>query len=89
MKQTYLQVTYRQGRPLAAYYYLPRRDGDRSARTERADDCLLVDVTADGRAIGIEIPSPSRFSIAALNAVLARYGFPPARPEELSPLVAA
>ena len=37
MKHSYLEVTYRKGRPLAAYYYLPRRDGDKSARTERAE----------------------------------------------------
>lgn len=36
-KPSYLKVTYRNGRPLAAYYYLPRRDGDKSVRTERAD----------------------------------------------------
>ncbi len=89
MRPAYLEVTYRKGRPLAAYYYLPRKKEDRSVRTERVDGGLLVDVAADGRAIGIEIPSPSSFTVAALNAALVRFGRPPARPEELSPLVAA
>ena len=89
MKHSYLEVTYRKGRPLAAYYYLPRRDGDKSARTERAEAGLLVDFSADGRAIGIEIPSPSRLDLTALNAVLVRLGHDPAQPEDLAPLVAA
>ncbi len=58
----FLEVTYRKGRPIAAYYYLPRQDGDRSTRTERVDGGLIVDYTADGRAIGIEITSASRFA---------------------------
>lgn len=89
MKHAYLEVTYRKGRPLAAYYYLPRRDGDRSARTERAEGGLLVDYAADGRAIGIEITSPSRLDVSQLNRLLERLGHGPAAPEDLAPLAAA
>lgn len=89
MKHTYLEVTYRKGRPLAAYYYLPRRDGDRSARTERVDGGLLIDFTSDGRPIGIEITSPARLDVAGLNSTLARLGQEPARPEDLAPLLVA
>ena len=74
MKHACLEVTYRKGRPVAAYYDLPRRDGDRSARTQQADGGLLVDFASDGRAIGIEIPSPSRIDLVVLNGVLARLG---------------
>jgi hypothetical protein len=89
MKHSYLEVTYRKGRPLAAYYYLPREDGDRSARTEQLAGGLLVDFTSDGRPIGIEIPSPARFDIQALNDALAHLGQEAVRPEDLAPLVAA
>ena len=89
MKHSYLEVTYRKGRALAAYYYLPRRDGDRSARTERVDGGLLVDFAADGRPIGIEISSPSRLDVPGLNEVLVRLGQEPVRPEDMAPLVAA
>ena len=89
MKHSYLEVTYRKGRPLAAYYYLPRQDGDSSARTERVGGGLLVDYSSDGRPIGIEISSPSRLELRMLNETLARLGMPPARPEDLAPLVAA
>ncbi|MBM4063598.1 MAG: DUF2283 domain-containing protein, partial [Planctomycetes bacterium] len=60
MKHSYLEVTFRRGRPLAAYYYLPRRDGDSSVRTERASGGLVVDFAADGRPIGIEITAPTQ-----------------------------
>ncbi len=89
MKHSYLEVTYRKGRALAAYYYLPRREEEKSVRTERADGGFLVDFSSDGRPIGIEITSPSRFDLSALNKALVRLGQEPARPEDLSPLVAA
>jgi uncharacterized protein YuzE len=89
MKHAYLEVTYRKGRPVAAYYYLPRIDGDKSARTERAADGLLVDYSADGRAIGIEISSPARFDLSSLNQLLTRLGHCPVRREDIAPLLAA
>ncbi len=89
MKHSYLEVTYRKGRALAAYYYLPRQEKDKSVRTERVDGGLLVHFSSDGRPIGIEIPSPSRFELSALNEALVRLGQEPVRPEDLSPLVAA
>ena len=89
MKHSYLEVTYRKGRALAAYYYLPRHEGDKSVRTERMDGGLLVDFSSDGRAIGIEISSPARFDLAGLNEVLVGLGQALVRPEDLAPLVAA
>ena len=89
MKNSYLEVTYRNGRPLAAYYYLPRHDGDTSARTERVEGRLLVDFSSDGRPIGIEIPSPSQLDLRTLNKTLVRLGQEPVRPEDMAPLEAA
>ena len=89
MKHTYLEVTYRKGRPVAAYYYLPRRDDDKSARTEQVGGGLLVDYSSDGRPIGIEISSPSRLDLGELNDVLTKLGQERVRPEDLAPLVAA
>ena len=89
MKHSYLEVTYRKGRPVAAYYYLPRQDGDKSVRTERADGGLLVDYASDGRPIGIEISSPSRVDLRRLNDLLLRLGHEAVRCEDMAPLVAA
>jgi uncharacterized protein YuzE len=89
MKDRYLEVTYRKGKPLAAYLYLPRREGDTSARTERGDSGLLIDYAADGRPIGIEITVPSVLSLEVLNRTLAALSQEPATREEMAPVIAA
>ncbi len=89
MRSRYLEVTFRNGKPLAAYLYLPREAGDVSARTIAKDEGVLVDLTADGRAIGIEITSPAAVSLSALNRVLAELKQPAISSEEFHPLAAA
>ena len=89
MKHSYIKVTYRKGRALAAYYYLPREEGDTSVRTEQADPGLLVDFTKNGRAIGIEITSPSGLRLTQLNRVLEGLGLAPIAKEDIAPLAAA
>lgn len=89
MNEPYLEVTYRHGRPLAAYLYLPRRPKDRSHRTEAAAPGIVVDFHRDGRPIGIEITAPGKVSLAGLNKVLRDLGLPPAKRADLAPLIAA
>ncbi|MGE3840516.1 MAG: DUF2283 domain-containing protein [Vicinamibacterales bacterium] len=89
MKDAYLEVTFRGGKALAAYYYLPRRPGDRSTRTRRVEPGLVVDFTRGGRPIGIEITAPAKLSVAALNRVLRDLGQPPVRRHDLAPVLAA
>ena len=89
MKQRYLEVTFRNGKAIAAYLYLPREAGDVSARTEKRDGGLLIDFAADGRAIGVEITSPGTLSINALNRALTDVNQEPTSCDELAPLVAA
>jgi hypothetical protein len=89
MKTAYLEVTYRQGRAIAAYYYLPRRPGQRSVRTRRAEAGLLIDYARGGRPIGVEITTPGTLSIAAFNRVLRALGFPRVRRVDVAPLIAA
>ncbi|MCC6652399.1 MAG: DUF2283 domain-containing protein [Candidatus Eisenbacteria bacterium] len=89
MKQRYLEVTYRKGKPLAAYLYLPREVGATSARTEDGGPGLRVDYDANGKPIGLEITAPSAVTIADVNAVLARIGVPELAAEDWAPLRAA
>jgi uncharacterized protein YuzE len=89
MKTSYLEVTYRRGRAIAAYYYLPRRPGQRSVRTRRAEGGLLVDYARGGQPIGVEIPNPRTLSVAAFNRVLRELGFPSVRRKDVAPLTAA
>lgn len=89
MKGRYLEVTFRRGRPFAAYLYLPRKVGDKSARTVRMGHGLLVDYRADGSPIGVEITAPMSTNAAAINEVLLGLGLDIADPDELAPLRAA
>lgn len=89
MKNLYLEVTFRTGRPLAAYLYLPRQPGDKSHRTANAEPGLVIDFNRSGKPIGIEITAPTKLSAAALNRVLRRFGVPPVTRADLAPLRAA
>jgi hypothetical protein len=89
MKSSYLEVTFRHGRPLAAYLYLPRRPVDKSHRSERVEPGLVIDFNRSGKPIGIEITAPSKLSAPALNRVLRRLGLPTVTRADLAPLRAA
>jgi uncharacterized protein YuzE len=89
MSERYLEVSYRNGRPFAAYLFLARRPDDRSTRTERFTEILIIDYAEDGRAIGIEIVHPEAVDMDEMNRALAHLGQAPLRQEELAPLRAA
>jgi hypothetical protein len=71
MKETYLELTFRHGRLLAAYLYLPREGNETSAWTEQAAPGLLIDFAAGGKPIGLEITAPGRVAASTINRVLA------------------
>jgi hypothetical protein len=89
MKQRYLEVTYRKGKPLAAYLYLPREVGARAARTEDGGSGVRIDYDVIGKPIGIEITAPLAVTIAEVNAVLSRIGAAELTPEDWAPFRAA
>lgn len=89
MNDSYLEVTFRHGRPIAAYYYLPRRSKDRSHRTRRVEPGLVIDFTRNGKPIGIEIIAPDKLTLAAFNRVLRELSFPVLKRADLAPLMAA
>ncbi len=89
MKGPYLEVTFRRGRAIAAYYYLQRRRGDKSYRTAQVKPGLVIDFNRRGRPIGIEITVPSRVSLATMNRVLRDLGLTEVKRVDLAPLRAA
>jgi hypothetical protein len=89
MKTSYLEVTFRHGRPLAAYLYMPRLPTDKSHRTAKAEPGLVVYFNRRGKPIGIEITAQAKLSASALNRVLRRFGCPLVRSADLAPLSAA
>ncbi len=89
MKGHYLEVTFRKGKPLAAYLYLPRQTEAKSVRTESVGPGLLVDYGPDGQPIGLEITAPGQVTAEQVNRVLEGLNLPPIGAEELAPLQAA
>jgi hypothetical protein len=84
-----LQITYTNGRPLAAYLGLPRPVEARSARSEELGEGLVVDSDEDGTPLGLEIINPEVVTGEQINAVLSSLGLPEMTKQELSPLPAA
>jgi hypothetical protein len=89
MKSISLQVTYRKGRPSAAYIYFDRRPGTKSARTAELAPDIVVDFAPDDQPIGLEIVDPESVTVEDILAVFDQLGL--ARPDgsELAPLDAA
>ena len=89
MRDRYLEITFRRGKPFAAYLYFPRKSGCKSAKTEKVGEGLLLDYEANGQPIGLEITAPGQVSLDRINVVLEGLGLPPMEPGELAPLQAA
>lgn len=88
MKHRYLEVTFRKGKPLAAYLYLPRAPGAKATRTADAGHGLRIDFDSRDVPLGVEISAPRLVTAAELNAVLATLGVDRLEPEEWAPLAA-
>jgi len=89
MSQSYLEVTFRRGRPIAAYLYFPRREGDRTASTRLLGSGLVVDLASDGHPLGLEITTPGSITLERVNEALAELGADTVTREDLAPVLAA
>lgn len=90
MTERSLRVTYRKGRPFAAYLHLSHHTGEKSARTVPSPDGLLiVDYSANGQPMGVEITAPLAVSLERLNRLLAELGEAPLSERDYLPLRAA
>ena len=89
MKKAYLEVTFRRGRALSAYLYVPRSAAEKSYRTSRVEPGLVIDFNRRGKPIGIEITAPRKLTLSAFNKVLRQLGLPAVTRADLAPLRAA
>ena len=90
MTERSLQVTYRKGRTFSAYLHLPHATGEKSARTVASPDGLLiVDYSASGTPLGVEITAPQAVPLVRLNQLLAEIGEPPLAEQDHRPALAA
>jgi hypothetical protein len=90
MTERSLQVTYRKGRAFAAYLHLAHATGEKSTRTVASPDGLLiVDYSASGKPLGVEITAPQAVPLDRLNQLLAELGEPPLAEKDYKPARAA
>ena len=89
MKRPYLEVTFRRGKPLAAYLHLPRANGAKAARSDAREHGMVVDFTAEGEPFGVEITAPALVELGALNDLLHDLHVHEVEPVDLAPLRAA
>lgn len=90
MTERSLQVTYRKGRPFAAYLHLSHATGEKSAKAVPSPDGLLVvDYAANEQPIGVEITAPLAVSLERLNGLLADLGESPLPERDYLPVRAA
>jgi len=89
MKNKYLEITYRKGKTLAAYLYLPREVGEKSLRTEKFIEGILIDYGKFDRPIGIEITDPEKIRANTINEILSRLENVSVQAEDFAPLLAS
>ena len=82
----YLEVTYRRGKPLAAYLYCVSAEEADVASTRRVHPALVADFAKDGSLIGVEIVYPSRITRTELLQVLRELHVTEVTEEELAPI---
>lgn len=89
MEPLSIQVTYRGGRPFAAYIHLGGRPGEKSVRSEEVSPELVADFGADGRVLGVEVVSPGATTADEIFEVFDKLGLVRPTATDLGPLVAA
>jgi hypothetical protein len=82
-----LEMTFRDGRLMAAYFHLQSRNVTEVARSKRAADGMVVDFAADNTPMGIEFVAPSKVSLGSVNQLLVSIGQSPASADELWPIL--
>ena len=86
MNDRYLEITFRRGKPLAAYLYLAGKKGTQCAKTIKIDEGLIADYDPDGVPIGLEIISPTTASVQQIKDALVKIDVEPIGENELAPL---
>jgi uncharacterized protein YuzE len=89
MQDRYLEITFRKGKPFAAYIYLSRMTGSTVSTTKKFTEGIIADFDNENNVIGLEITSPAQTPISAINDVLHQLHVSPISEQELAPLKAA
>jgi len=67
MTDRYLEIMYRKGKPLAAYFCLHRRHRTQRVRSRPLGDGLVADYDESGRPVGLEMTSPGTTALSRIK----------------------
>ncbi|HUT34464.1 MAG TPA: DUF2283 domain-containing protein [Planctomycetota bacterium] len=67
-----MEVTYRKGKPFAAYLHLGDGRPQQSCRTEEIRPGVLADIVQTGELLGIEFLSPGSVTAEDLQGIICR-----------------
>lgn len=81
-----LTISYRDGRPYAAYLSLTRSAPRKVHRTREFESEILVDFARDGQPLGIEMLDPRHATRTRLNRIMKKLRLPPLEREAVRPL---
>lgn len=88
MRTRNLEISFRKGRPIAAYLYLGQSEGRSiAAKSTEVEPGLVVDCSEGGAALGIEIIHPRRISTDHIDELLVGLGEPKLEETEVDALV--
>lgn len=65
-----IQASFLGGQMVAAYIHLASNHDLRSARYDRVEPGLIIDLSADGRPIGIKVTMPRMITLETVNSVI-------------------
>lgn len=83
---TYLEVTYRGGRPIAAYLQLPHSPDSKVDHSLPILPGIVVDFSADRTPLGVEFLNPAETDRGTILAKLAEIGANGVKADDLAPL---
>ena len=89
MSHVDLELTYRDGLPRLGYLYLSEDPNEKSEHSRRVEPAMVIDLSREGKLIGIELLAPSKVTLEAINGILEEYGMEPLKKSDLAPLLAA
>ena len=88
MTQAFLQVTYRKGKPWAAYLSIGQRRG-RKVAVSRERGPVVIDLDAEGNILGFELHTITPAGVERLKQELIAHELQELSNQDLQPLVEA
>lgn len=86
MSDTRVEVVFKKGRPVAAFFHLKEKASGKSGRQIHVRPNMTAHFDEAGHPVGLEIHLPDKLDLLSINDVLRELGASPVTEAELAPL---